>query len=92
MGNSNSGARVNSGIDAFLLGVGVAYPRSSPSLVCGCPNFYPYIPCFTISNFNIYIRVRCWNGKIVNIERKEDGILLTIDFIQKPTTTCYEEL
>ncbi|CAF0725401.1 unnamed protein product [Rotaria sordida] len=37
-------------------------------------------------------KVRHWNGKIVNIERKDDGILLTIDFVQKSSTTCYEEL
>jgi len=42
--------------------------------------------------FILNIRTRSWNGKIVNIERKEDGLLLTIDFIQKSTTTCYEEL
>ncbi|CAF4219157.1 unnamed protein product, partial [Rotaria sp. Silwood2] len=37
-------------------------------------------------------KVRHWNGKIVQIEHKDDGILLTIDFVQKPSTTCYEEL
>ncbi|CAF4506390.1 unnamed protein product [Rotaria socialis] len=37
-------------------------------------------------------KVRYWNGNIVNIERKEDGILLTFDFAQKSSTTCYEEL
>ncbi|CAF3933312.1 unnamed protein product [Rotaria magnacalcarata] len=37
-------------------------------------------------------KVHYWNGNIVNIERKEDGILLTFDFAQKPSTTCYEEL
>ncbi|CAF4486977.1 unnamed protein product [Rotaria sp. Silwood1] len=37
-------------------------------------------------------KVRHWNGKVVNIEHKDDGILLTIDFVQKPSTTCYEEL
>ncbi|CAF1367290.1 unnamed protein product [Adineta steineri] len=45
-------------------------------------------------NRNIYRqKVRYWNGRIVDIERKEDGLLLTVDFIQKSTTTtCYEEL
>ncbi|CAF1090747.1 unnamed protein product [Adineta ricciae] len=37
-------------------------------------------------------KVRYWNGKIVNIEHKENGLLLTIDFVQKSTHTCYEEL
>jgi hypothetical protein len=37
-------------------------------------------------------RVRSWNGKIVHLERKEDGLLLTVDFNQKASTTCYEEL
>jgi hypothetical protein len=45
------------------------------------------------SKLTFYLRIRYWNGKIVNIERKEDGILLTIDFLQKSsTTTCYDEL
>lgn len=38
------------------------------------------------------LRVRYWNGKIVHIARKDDGILLTFDFIQKTSTTCYDEL
>lgn len=39
-----------------------------------------------------FSKIRSWNGKIVNIERRDEGILLTIDFIQKSTITCYEEL
>ena len=42
--------------------------------------------------FDFYLRTHYWNGKIVHVERNDDGLLLTIDFVQKSSITCYEEL
>lgn len=46
----------------------------------------------SVTNLHNHRLKRSWNGTITQIQRKEDGLLLTIDFIPKATTTCYEEL
>ena len=54
------------------------------------------VNCYDGSEVEIYslfsFNRRSWNGTITQVQRKEEGLLLTIDFIPKATTTCYEEL